>query len=62
VRRHLPAARIERFSFRATSPLFDNAPFFVCGRPKDDGRTVTLWAHGPDGTVAMEAEADIASK
>lgn len=52
-----PAARIERFAFRATSPLFDTAPFTVNGVPAADARSVRLWAAGPDAALAMEAEA-----
>ena len=47
---------IATFRFRALSPLFDIAPFAVCGRPDQDG-TVALWARNADGGLAMEAEA-----
>ena len=46
-----------RFSFRAVSPLFDTAPFAVCGRPDDNGDTVRLWAENPAGGLAMDATA-----
>lgn len=55
-RRQRPTADLSRFEFRALQPLFDVAPFDVCGRPEDDGR-VRLWAQGPDGTTAMHATA-----
>lgn len=54
VRRQRPEARLRRFEFRARKPLFDVAPFDVCGRPEDDGR-VSLWAQGPDTALAMSA-------
>ena len=43
------------FTFRARAPLFCGAPFRVLARP-EDGR-VALWAEGPGGNVAVEAEA-----
>jgi 3-methylfumaryl-CoA hydratase len=46
---------VTRFSFRAVSPLFDTAPFAVCGKPQD--KTVALWAKDAAGSLAMSAEA-----
>ncbi len=60
LRARLPAARMTAFSFRAVSPLFDVAPFTVCGRPSDDGTTVELWARDADGGLAMQATASLA--
>jgi len=57
VRRQLPAATMTGFSFRAIQPVCDTGPFFVCGRPGDDGRTVALWARDADGMIAVEATA-----
>jgi 3-methylfumaryl-CoA hydratase len=59
LRRHRPDALLHRFEFRAMKPLFDVAPFDVCGRPEDDGR-VSLWAQGPDAALAMSAVATLA--
>ena len=56
--RERPGARVARFAFRATAPLFDTAPFDVCGA-RDGGR-VRLWTLTPDGCIAMDATADIA--
>jgi 3-methylfumaryl-CoA hydratase len=53
-RRQQPTAALARFEFRALQPLFDTAPFDLCGRPEDDGRGA-LWAQGPDGATAMSA-------
>ena len=50
-------SRIGRFEFRAVSPLFDGVSFKVCGRPENDGRTVTLWAANREGRLAMKATA-----
>src|SRR3989441_3381057 len=59
LRRQHPDASLRRFEFRAMAPLFDVAPFDVCGRPEDDGR-VSLWAQGPDAALAMSAVATLA--
>jgi 3-methylfumaryl-CoA hydratase len=50
--------RVRTFEFRAISPLFDTAPFAVCGRL--DGDKATLWARGPLGQLAMQATATVA--
>ena len=60
VQRHLPAARMSAFSFRAVGPLFDTEPFTLCGRPDPNGRTVHLWAQNMRGELAMQAEATLA--
>jgi 3-methylfumaryl-CoA hydratase len=57
LRRNRPEAEVSRFSFRALRPLFDTAPFAVCGRPADAADTVDLWARDADGALAMEATA-----
>ena len=57
-RRNLPDAQLATFSFRAVKPLFDIAPFEVCGRV--EGKTVQLWAKDVDGALAMEATAVLA--
>jgi 3-methylfumaryl-CoA hydratase len=56
--RERPDANVVEYSFRAVSPLFDTAPFAVCGTPGDDG-VVRLWAETPAGALAMEASARI---
>jgi 3-methylfumaryl-CoA hydratase len=53
-----PDARIREFSFRARRPLFDNAPFTVCGRALDN-HSVTLWALDPGGYTVMDATATL---
>jgi 3-methylfumaryl-CoA hydratase len=60
LRRERPDARLTRFAFRAMKPLFDIAPFFVCGQRKDDGKTIDLWAKDGEGALAMEATAILA--
>lgn len=59
LRRELPQAQVTAFSFRAVKPLFDIAPFHVCGRMEGD-RSVALWARTEDGHLAMEASATLA--
>ena len=56
LRRNRPAVALQRFEFRALAPLFDIAPFDVCGRP-EGGAKVALWAKGSDGAIAMRAAA-----
>lgn len=61
VRRSVPGATVRRFSFRAVSPLFDLARFFVCGRPDaSDPRSLQLWAQDDAGMLALEAHALLA--
>lgn len=59
LRRHVPHLTVSAFEFKAVSPLFDTAPFDVCGRI--DGDLATLWARGPEGQLAMQASARISA-
>ena len=58
LRRNGVGETLRRFEFRARRPLFDTAPFDICGRPADDG-TVALWAQGAGGELAMQATATL---
>ena len=58
LRRERPDARVTGYRFRAVKPLFDTAPFRVCGRAEPDG-SVRLWAAGPDGALCMDATATL---
>jgi 3-methylfumaryl-CoA hydratase len=60
LRRNIPGAVIAAFGFRATKPLYDTAPFHVCGQPQDDGRTVKLWARDTEGHLAMDMTVSLA--
>ena len=62
LRAQSPGVRLARFAFRAIGPLFDIAPFDVCGRPSDDGRSVDLWARDADGGLAMQATATLVAE
>jgi len=57
VRRNLPDAVVARFTFRAVKPLFDVAPFSVCGRVEEDKKSIRLWASDTTGDLAMDATA-----
>ena len=59
LRRQLPGAQVRHFSFKAMKPIFDIAPFHVCGR-LDSDKTVKLWAVTPEGHIAMDASAELA--
>ncbi|MBX3638828.1 MAG: acyl-CoA dehydrogenase, partial [Rubrivivax sp.] len=61
LRRQQPGAGVRRFAFRALRPLFDIHPFTLCGRPArgDTGR-FDLWARDHEGSLAMQAEAELA--
>jgi 3-methylfumaryl-CoA hydratase len=57
LRSNMPEANVAKFSFRAISPLFDTAPFRICGNPEGD--TVHLWAKTENGALAMDATATL---
>ena len=58
LRHERPDADVARYEVRAVRPLFDLAPFDVCGDPGSDG-TVKLWSRGADGFLSMEATATL---
>jgi len=60
LRRSLPDVTVSRFSFRAIKPMFDVAPFSVCGRRESDGKSVKLWGRDTEGWLTMDATATIA--
>ncbi len=60
LRRQRPQIVLRRFEFRALAPLFDVAPFDVCGRPQDERGEISLWAQGIDGALAMRGTATAA--
>jgi 3-methylfumaryl-CoA hydratase len=57
LRRNRPGVELASFSFRAMRPLFDTAPFTVCGRSDDAARTARLWTRDADGAITMDATA-----
>lgn len=60
VGRQMPGAVMRSFEFRALRPLFDIAPFAVCGKLATDGKTLALWAKNAEGWLTMEATARLA--
>jgi len=59
LRRERPDADVAAFAFRAVKPLFDVAPFAVCGTPESDGKSARLWAQDADAQLAMDATATL---
>lgn len=49
--------RVRTFSFKATSPLFDGAPFTVSGR-RVESNAADLWVSTDGGVLHMEARAE----
>jgi 3-methylfumaryl-CoA hydratase len=58
-RDHIGRDEIATFAFRAVKPLFDIAPFAVCGIRDSGSNAVRLWAQDADGILAMEATATL---
>jgi 3-methylfumaryl-CoA hydratase len=57
VRRNAPDARIESFTFRAASPLFDGNEMSVNGTPPGADGIARLWAANAAGETALAGEA-----
>lgn len=57
VGRNAPSARIESFTFRGRSPVFDGETISVNGTEPDAQGKVGLWIARADGSVAMTGEA-----
>jgi 3-methylfumaryl-CoA hydratase len=49
--------RLTRFNFRGVAPLFVDRPFSLEARNIDEDAKLDLWACGPDGELAMLADA-----
>jgi len=60
LRRNMPDATVKQFTFRAVKPVFDIAPFSVCGKVEADGKSVVLWAKDASGALCMDASATLA--
>jgi 3-methylfumaryl-CoA hydratase len=59
LRSKLPDAQVARYEFRASRPIFDINPFFVCGEPQPDRKTFRLWTRDHEGALTMDATAVI---
>jgi 3-methylfumaryl-CoA hydratase len=57
LRHQMPDADLARYEFRAVRPVYDINPFFVCGEPQSDGKTIRLWARDHEGWLTMDATA-----
>lgn len=57
LRRSKPGVEVKRYAFRAMRPLFDTAPFALCGLPDEAEREAKLWTRDAEGAVTMEATA-----
>jgi 3-methylfumaryl-CoA hydratase len=57
LRRNRPGVELASFAFRALRPLFDTAPFAVCGIADDAGRAARLWTRDAEGAITMDATA-----
>ncbi len=57
-----PQRRVKRFEFKALRPVFDTAPFALCGQLSDDGRAARLWTRDAQGFMAMDATAELAEE
>jgi 3-methylfumaryl-CoA hydratase len=60
LRHERPDAVVTQYEFRAVRPVFDLNPFFVCGEPQADGKTIRLWVEDHEGWLAMSATAVVA--
>lgn len=60
LRRQVQGARVVAFDFKALRPTFDLHPFSVHGKPREDGRTIDLWAQDHEGLLTMHATATVA--
>ncbi len=57
--KHGGGRRMMRFDFRSVNPLFVSRAFTLEGC-EGDGATLSVWARGPDGDLAMSATAGFA--
>jgi 3-methylfumaryl-CoA hydratase len=57
LRRHQHGATVKTFTFRALRPLFDTAPFTLCGAPDGEANSAQLWTRDSDSAVTMQATA-----
>lgn len=56
VRRHLPDATVDEFSFKALRPTFDRHPLRLHAQPSPDGRSVRVWASDHEGWLTMQGD------
>jgi len=56
-----PDRQLEQFAFRAQKPVFDLAPFQVCGNAPDESGKAELWIADTDQAQCMQATAVLES-
>lgn len=56
-----PDARLTQFDFRGMAPLFVDRGFHIEASQAESGNGLIVWARGPDGELAMRAEATFES-
>ena len=61
LRDRMPGATVTRYEFRAMRPVFDINPFWVCGEPQADGKTIKLWVRDHEGAQNMAATATVSA-
>ena len=54
-----PKARVCSFEFRAMKPVFDTAPFKVCGQHPDSAGNSRLWIADKDNEICIQAQAQL---
>lgn len=54
-----PDREIESFEFKAIKPVFDLAPFTVCGQHFNEAGTANLWIADTAAEIAMQATAKL---
>lgn len=57
-----PGAQLERFEFKAVSPVFDLNEFKVCGTHADENGDCQLWIQNHEGGLCMTATANVTKK
>ena len=59
LQRQLPASQVREFSFRALHPVFNMAPFYLCGGLAGQ-QSASLWVRDADGVLCLSATAELA--
>ncbi len=56
---NIPGCQLEKFEFKALSPVFDLDDFQVCGKKADRNNNCELWIRDSNGALCMQANATI---
>lgn len=52
----VPERRIAAFNTHTRHPIYDTAPFTLCGAPNKDNSSAMMWALDSDGSLALTGE------